>query len=167
MVPYAVPRDVEQVVFYPVEGGRRLDQTDIKKRYPDTWAYLKEHEKKLKSHRALSMPGIVWWRPQRLRGPSLLFSAKIVCPHLMFTPRFAADLKGRFVVTRSPFIVAAKGYSGGGNDLLKYLIAVLNSAVGFWQISTQSHKYSRQYAMVENKTLSVFRLPDPRSFQRS
>jgi hypothetical protein len=102
-------------------------------------------------------------RPQRLREALPLFSAKIVCPHLMLTPRFAVDLKGRYAVTRSPFLVPAKGLIGSGDDLLKYIVGVLNSAFGFWQITTQSHKYSRQYAMVENKTLKEFRIPDPRS----
>lgn len=163
MIAYAVPKDVELAVFYPIDRGERLEESDVRKKYPESWAHLRKHEKELKSRKALSKPGTAWWRPLWLRDPALLFSPKIVCPHLMLTPRFAADFKGRFAVTHSPFIVPAKENTSGGDDLLKYLVAVLNSSLGFWQISTQSHKYSRQYAMVENKTLGVFRLPDPRS----
>lgn len=163
MTPYAVPKEVEQVVFYPVDGTRRLEAAELRSKFPETWAYLKEHERSLRSRKSLTESGSEWWRPQRLRESGPIFSKKIVCPHLMLTPRFALDLKGRYAVTRSPFLVPTKEHSGGGDDLLKYLVAVLNSSLGFWQIGTQSHKYRRQYAMVENKTLKQFRLPNPRS----
>jgi hypothetical protein len=151
------------MVFYPMDGGRRLEEAEVKEEYPETWAYLKKHERELKSRKALSKQGTSWWRPLWLRDPALLFSPKIVCPHLMLTPRFAVDRKGRFAVTHSPFLVPTEENRGGGDDFLNYLVAVLNSAVGFWQISVQSHKYSRQYAMVENKTLALFRIPNPRA----
>lgn len=167
MIPYLVPKDVENVVFYPAEDGRRLEEAEIKAKYPQTWSYLKRHENHLRSRKSLAEGGAEWWRPQRLRESGPLFTAKIVCPHLMLTPRFAIDLKGRYAVTRSPFLVPTKEYSGGGDDLLKYVVAILNSAAGFWQITAQSHKYSRNYAMVENKTLNDFRLPDPRSVPTS
>lgn len=163
MIPYVVPKDVEQMVFYPVENGRRLEEGEVKNKYPDTWSHLKRHENLLRSRKSLAEGGAEWWRPQRLRESGPLFSPKIVCPHLMLTPRFAIDFKGRYAVTRAPFLVPTKEYSGGGDDLLKYVVAILNSAAGFWQVTTQSHKYSRQYAMVENKTLNDFRLPDPLS----
>ncbi|HXY36591.1 MAG TPA: N-6 DNA methylase [Planctomycetaceae bacterium] len=163
MRSYSVPKDSERVVFYPFDGTRRLDEAEVADRYTDTWAYLQENRARLASRKALSKPGTAWWRPLWPRDPEKLFAPKIVCPHLMLTPRFGLDLKGRFAVTRSPFIIPNDEYQSAGDDFLKYLAAILNSGFGFWQVATLSHKYSRRYAMVENKSLAVFRLPDPRT----
>jgi hypothetical protein len=163
MTPYSVPRETERRVFYPFDGARELDLAEIKTTCPETWSYLERHRRSLQARGSLSRGGVAWWRPLWPRDPSKLFSAKIVCPHLMLTPRFAVDASGKFAVTRSSFIVANSDTSSAGIDLLKYLVAVLNSAVGFWQVTVQSHKYGRRYAMIVGKTLKTFHVPDPRS----
>lgn len=162
MTPYSVPKKTERVVFYPIIGQEKLSEADLSKGYPDSWAYLQSHKAKLSSRKSLEKEGTSWWRPLWPRDPKLLFSPKIVCPHLMLTPRFAIDLKGSYAVTRSPFITPNDQFKAIGDDLYKYLVAILNSNIGFWQISSHSHKLGRQYTMVENKALNAFKIPDPR-----
>ncbi len=50
-----------------------------------------------------------------------------------------------------------------GPELFRYLLAILNSTVGHWQIATQSHKYQRGYARLEAATLKRLRVPAPAS----
>jgi tRNA1(Val) A37 N6-methylase TrmN6 len=161
MLPYAVPETTSQSVFYPYVDGTWLDEGGLRHRFPLTWAYLQQHEKVLTVRRSIHRGQTPWWKPMRLRDPDTLYRPKIICPHLMFAPRFGLDLLGRFVVSRSPYIVTAGAERRDATDTLKYLLAVLNSSVGFWQTTVASHKYARQYAMLENKTLNRFRLPDP------
>lgn len=163
MVPYTVPNKTERCVFYPFDGTQMLEPDNLTQRYPHTWKLLNNCRKELSGRRAVSSGEVPWWRPERLRDPRQLFSPKIVSPHLMLTPRFGLDSTGKYAVSHGPFIVANDETSSWGMDFLKYLVAVLNSSVGFWQITVQSHKYGRQYAMVEVKTLKTFRVPDPRS----
>jgi methylase of polypeptide subunit release factors len=166
MTPYSVPADTECRVFYPFDGTREIDLEKIERTYPETWKYLGACKRKLQARGSLARGGIAWWRPLWPRNPTNLFSPKIVCPHLMLTPRFALDAAGKFAVTHSSFIVPNSKTVGAGIDFLKYLVAVLNSAVGFWQVTVQSHKYGRRYAMLEGKTLKTFRVPDPRLVPR-
>lgn len=161
MVPFSVPNQVNRLVFHPFVGEEKITQALLKKDYPKTWAHIRSHEQALKSRKAVINSGNIWWQPIRSRDPKTLYSQKIVCPHLMLTPRFALDKSGQFAVTRSPFITPNASTEKLGIDFLYYLLAVLNSTVGFWQIAAQSHKYDRQYSMVEVKTLKSFRLPDP------
>ena len=84
---------------------------------------------------------------------------KIVSPHLILFPRFALDAAGKYGVSRGP-IILAKDKSSDIN-VLKYLLGVLNSTVGHWQIVRQSHKYQRGYAMLEVNTLLGFSIPSP------
>ena len=50
-------------------------------------------------------------------------------------------------------------------SLLNYVVAVLNSTVGFWQIVATSHKYGRGYAKLEKRTLVTIHLPNPASVE--
>ena len=84
---------------------------------------------------------------------------KLVIPHLVLRPRFALDAKGKYAVSHCPFIIAKSNTADLG--LLKFLLAILNSAIGHWQLITFSHKYSRGYAMLEVKTLNDVRIPKP------
>jgi hypothetical protein len=88
---------------------------------------------------------------------------KIVAPHLILLTRFGLDTHGRYAVSRSPWFTAKEDASQ--EDLLSYFVAVLNSTVVQWQLATTSHRYSRGYVMLEKKTLSGLRVPDPSAVQ--
>jgi len=45
-------------------------------------------------------------------------------------------------------------------NILKLMLAVLNSSVCFWYLQTHSHVYRHGYTMLENKTLARTPVPD-------
>ncbi|NQU23449.1 MAG: SAM-dependent DNA methyltransferase [Candidatus Nealsonbacteria bacterium] len=157
MQRYRVPDNVATYVFYPFEGDRLLTEKEIRTRAPETWKYLESHYDQLSGRRSVQRGDFPWWRPERPRVPSRILRPKIVGPHLMLFPKFAIDFDGEYVVSRTPFI----SHESNDKKLLWYLLAVLNSSLGHWQIAMQSHKYSRGYARLEAATLRDFKMPQP------
>lgn len=80
-------------------------------------------------------------------------------------PRFGIDAEGKYAVSHCPYLVPQS--ETGGLSLLKVVCAVMNSAIGHWQLASSSHKYSRGYLMLEVKTLREFHMPDPASLAAS
>jgi type I restriction-modification system DNA methylase subunit len=156
---YAVPSRAERVVFYPYSNGEPLSESKLKKDYPQTWKYLTRHKDKLQKRQAVTSGDTPWWRPVRPRDPANLLRPKIVCPHLMLTPRFALDLRGRYAVSHAPFLVAKKEAEEA--TFLKFFCAVLNSSVSQWYLSTYLPKYGRDYKRVEVSSLRSVPVPDP------
>ncbi len=155
---YRLPKKVDQAVFYPFESGSEVSEARLKKAYPETWKYLSGHRSKL-SKRKSAAESKAWWWPVRPREPKSILSPKIVCPHLMLTPRFAVDLRGSFAVSRSPFLIPkAEQYDPA---FLKFFCAVLNSSVCQWFFSTHAPKYSRGYNRIEVPVLKSVPVPDP------
>jgi hypothetical protein len=138
-----------------------LEEAELSRRYPETWAYLCAHKKRLSQRPAVSKGERLWWQPERPRTPGKLLVPKIVTPHLVLLPRFGIDEDGKYLVSRSPYLVAES--EARGSSLLRVICAVMNSAVGHWQLASSSHKYSHGYRMLEVKTLRDFHMPDPAS----
>lgn len=92
------------------------------------------------------------------REPNTLLRPKIVTPHLVIMPRFALDIRGRYAVSHSPFLIAR--VASDEESILKLMLAVLNSSVCFWHIQSHSHVYRHGYTMLENKTLAKTPVPD-------
>ena len=159
MRSYSVPASTDQAVFFPYEGDSRLGKERLRARYPDTWAYLQDNREALNRRKPVATGDIAWWQPVRPRTPDTMMCPKLVSPHLIIKPRFALDAKGKYAVSHCPFIIAKSSIDD--LELLKFLLGVLNSAIGHWQLITFSHKYSRGYAMLEVKTLNDVRVPNP------
>jgi len=159
MLPYAVPSKVDSYVFFPQIGSNRLSQAELEQGFPKTWQYLLSHRDALESRRSVVNSANPWWRPVRMRTPSTMLRPKIVSPHLVISPRFSLDEKGRYGVSHSPMIFPREG--GEEVFLLRYVLAVLNSSVVHWQLMQRAHKYSRGYLMLEVKTLKKIRIPSP------
>ena len=156
---YAVPNRTDEFVFYPYVNGTKLDERTLESRFPATWAYLNGHKKTLMARRPVKERRCAWWCPDQSRPPDRMLRAKIVVPHLILIPAFCLDDKGKYAVSRSPLL-----YREDDNlDVLRYVLAVLNSSVGYWQIAATSFKYSRGYARLEVKTLRALRIPAPAS----
>lgn len=160
MRAYSTPATTKAVVFYPSATLLDLSEEQLQ-RYPWTWQRLLANRGRLESRSAVKKGQILWWQLERPRDPLTLLQPKIVTPHLVVVPRFGVDVGGRFAVSRSPFIVAK--VAGAEVDLLKYLVAILNSSICYWYISNHSHKYQNGYAMLEPKTLRRTPIPDPAS----
>lgn len=158
MLTYSLPKLFTKYVFFPVSEGVQLNEDDVKTRYPRTWSYLCRHETQLRARRSVATSGNPWWRPIRLRATYML-QPKIVCPHLLLTPRFSLDEEGTVAVSHCP-VLYPKTPVDARNEL-RLMLAILNSPVTHWQLSQQSHKYNRGYLMLEPKTLKNLRVPLP------
>jgi len=136
MERYRIPDDVSSLMFYPFEGDRLLDEKELQDIAPDTWAYLERNYETL-SRRSSTLKGsLPWWRPERPRVPSSILRPKLVGPHLILFPKFSFDVAGIYCVSRTIFLT----HRGDEEIGLWYLLAVLNSSIGHWQIATQSHR---------------------------
>ena len=156
---FRIPRKADEAVFYPFEDGKPINEAKLRKGYPKTWKYLSDHRNRLTKRKSIARADSPWWRPLWPRDPNHILRPKIVCPHLMLTPRFAVDLRGSYAVSRSPFLIQKEAE----NDLefLKFFCAVLNSSVAHWFINSHAPKYSRGYNRIEVALLKKVPVPDP------
>lgn len=149
-------------VFMPfTANGDRLTEGQLRRDYPQTWEYLKSFKKELGQRSAVTEKGRRWWEPAWPRSPGKLLVPKIVTPHLVLLPRFGIDTEGKYAVSRCPYLVPKR--ETAGRSLLKIVCAVMNSAIGHWQLASSSHKYRSGYLMLEVKTLREFHMPAPAS----
>jgi hypothetical protein len=159
MERFHVPAKSSNLVFYPYVGKRAIDEKELSNSYPGTWEYLRKHQSKLEQRLPVMKGEFPWWRPARPRPPERLLRPKIVSPHLIVMPRFSLDSDGKYAVSRCPIMYPHA--SEGDEDLMTYLLAILNSPLSLWQIVHVSHRYSRGYAMLEPKTLKDLAVPSP------
>lgn len=155
---YRLPVKVHQVVFYPYENLQPLTEENLAIRFPKTWRYLQRNRPKLEGRGPVQAGKTPWWRPERPREPERMRRPKIVCPHLMLTPRFSVDSKGQFAVSRSPFAIARD--SSEEAILLRFFNAVLNSSVCSWYLKTYAPKYAHGYNRIEANLLKDIPVPD-------
>jgi hypothetical protein len=146
-------------VFYPYENGVRLTEEDLRKRYPWTWNYLLQNRDVLEQRRAVARAKNPWWRPVRSRDPKDMLRPKIVCPHLMLTPRFAIDELGKFAVSHTPYLTVLEEHDE--LTTLRFFCGVLNSSIGQWYLQAHAPKYSRGYNRVEVSLIKTIPVPDP------
>jgi len=157
MESYTVPRNVSECVFYPYVGGDLIEESQLRK-HSKTWAYLNAYREKLEKRSAVKTGAIPWWRPERPREPRHMFGPKIVTPHLVISPRFGLDARGKFAISRAPVLFSnIKG--AAGRDHLTFLLGILNSSACFWHIAQRSHVYDRGYSRLEVATLKGIRTP--------
>lgn len=160
MTRYRPPRRATAAILYPYHKEKWLSEDELKQGFPDTWNYLEEHREALEKRAPVRRGNCKWWAPAWPRKPSDVYGRpKILTPYLTITPRFGLDQAGKFAVNRGPMILAKD--RSDEDALLKYVAAVLNSTVGFWQVVSSSHKYGRGYAKLEKKTMVTIRIPDP------
>jgi type I restriction-modification system DNA methylase subunit len=158
ITPYRLPDETNKYVIYPFRGAEALDEITFRQSFPETWEYLVSHRTKLKARRSGEEGRSLWWRPNRPRDPKKLFQPKIVTPHLVISPRFALDSRGKFAVSHTPYILVRQP---GSVDELMFLLGVLNSTPCFWLVTQSAHIYSRGYSRLEVSTLNRVRIPDP------
>ena len=157
---YSLPKKTDKVIFYPFTSKKRLSMEEVRNEFKDTWDYLESNYETLVDRAPVMRHNCEWWQPAWPRVPrDILGRARLVSPHLTISPRFGADLHAKFVVSRT-IMIFAQGRAEE-EDLLLYIVAMLNSSVGFWQLLTSSHKYRSGYAMLEKKTLDHVRIPSP------
>jgi len=159
MRPYTVPAESDMVFFHPGLAEINLTEETLALQFSNTWRHLARHRARLEGRAGIKE----WWRPTRPRRPRSMLRPKVVTPHMVLVPRFAVDREGRYAVSHSPFICPkVEPY----DDILLYLLAVLNSSACFWFVAGNATKYSRGYAVLEPKTLRGTPIPDPRTVDK-
>jgi hypothetical protein len=155
---YSIPKKSDEVVFFPYRDHAFIGEDELMERFPKTWEYLESNKSTL-SARKSAIESNVWWRPTRSR-PQTILRPKIVCPHLMLTPRFSVNLAGNFAISRSPFVIVKDEDLGEENTLLRFFCAVLNSTVCNWYLRANAPKYGKGYNRLEVSSLNHLPVPD-------
>jgi hypothetical protein len=153
---YSLPKKADELVFFPYRAGDALEEEEIQAEFPKTWAHLLQYKDILQSRKSAADGG-PWWRPTRSR-PQTILKPKIVCPHLMLTPRFAVNISGNFAVSHGPFVISKD--AGEDRTLLNFFCAVLNSTACNWYLRASAPKYGRGYSRVEVNSLRDIPVPD-------
>lgn len=153
---FDLPDTANSMVFYPYIDGELATEIQLQQMFPETWQYLNSNREKLSRRRR--SPTTPWWKPERPRSPDRILRPKIVCPHLMLTPRFAVDNTGKYAVSRTPFIVAKE--QSGETVLLNFFCAILNSPVAAWFLRTYAPKYQNGYNRIEVNLLKSMPVPE-------
>lgn len=159
MRAYAVPDTTSLYFFYPYLEGRRIEEAELRERFPRTWDYLQSRERKLRRRAPVRKGNLDWWRPVRPRPPEHMMRPKIISPHLALVPRYSLDIEGKYAISRAPLMYPKE--AGAEEDLLRFFVAVLNSTACYWYVSAHSHSYQGGYAMLEPRTLRKTPVPDP------
>ena len=159
---YSVPGKTNSYVYYPYREGKAVVEEDIRKAR-QTWEFLEKTRDKLPKNARKCWPYLV-----RRRSGDLL-CPKIISPHLMLMPRFALDMKGKYAISRAPFMIPRKSQSD--LELLKFFTAVLNSTVVHWYLGTHAYRYSHGYVKLDPAYLENVPVPDlartpPSDFQK-
>lgn len=162
---YTVPRKTNQYFFYPFIKGHRIEEGELRSRFPKTWDYILSYKDKLESRKSVIRGQLPWWQPVSPRLPEHMMRPKIISPHLVLVPRFSLDYKGKYSISRAPLLYPKE--TGAENDLLRFFLAVLNSSSCYWHIATHSHTYKGGYVMLEPKTLKKTPVPDPNKISPS
>lgn len=157
---YSIPKKSSKVVFYPFVEDKKISGDQLKKKFPDTWKYLKGKQPTLMKRGSVVRGNLPWWRPEGLRQPQNILRPKIICPHLILTPRFGLDLSGEFIISRSPVMLLKDSNNDG--VFLKYFCGILNSSLSQWYIERSFYKYSRGYSRLEVSNLKMIPVPDPK-----
>lgn len=156
---YISPKQVDSYLFYPFQNGKKININELKGKFPKSLERLQKFKNNLKKRKEVIENKIEWWEPNRPREPEFMLTPKIVTPHLVFSARFSIDLKGIYAISRAPFLVLKNGVTG--EEMLFYILAILNSRVCFWYMLNKTPKYQHGYAMVERKSLVDLPIPDP------
>ena len=155
---YGTPKQVESYVLYPYFDGKKITIKQLRDKFPKSLERLERFKNALKKRKEVAENRIEWWEPNRPREPEFMLVPKIITPHLVFSPRFSIDTNGAFAISRAPFLVLKSGVT---DDMLYYILAILNSRVCFWYMLNRTPKYQHGYAMLERKSLIELPIPDP------
>jgi hypothetical protein len=157
MRQFTVPERTGQLVFNPYLDHTKLTAAQLQSDFPWTWAHFEENRERLAERGSLQRYGKEWWEPLWPRSPDLWGRPKILTPHLVFTPKFSLDIDGRYGVTRASMLIPKQQSDDGFS---RFILAVANSSIFFWFLSTISPSYRGGYLKLEGKALK--RVPVPR-----
>jgi type I restriction-modification system DNA methylase subunit len=123
----------------------------LKQKYPNTWSYLKKHEKTLKERERGKWYHDNWYAFGRSQNLTEMEEPKLIIQVLSLEPRWIYDDKGLYMTGGGggPFY-GLRPYTDNMN--IKYLLGILNSRLSGYIVSIQStqmrggyYRYSKQY----------------------
>lgn len=155
---FSVPEETGRRIFYPFLEKVPVTAAQVEADFPETWSRLEESKERLSARSRVASGGLEWWRPMWPRPPREMLSPKIVVPEVFLVPRFGFDVSGKWIVSHSPFVYAARW--DDDRDLLYVLTAILNSSVCSWFIDTNARKYRNQYNKLSVSLLRKMPIPD-------
>jgi methylase of polypeptide subunit release factors len=157
---YTTDQKIQKLVFYPFINNLLIDEEELSKKFPETWAFLNEKKDILTKDRADVREGkLKWWKLHSPSRPEYVNAPKIISPYLSVFPKFAFDADGKFITSRSPVFVLKDSYYD--NELLYYFLGILNSSPCYWALSVQSQKQSGGYNILHLNILNSAPVPDP------
>ncbi|MGA2408439.1 MAG: N-6 DNA methylase [Bacteroidales bacterium] len=157
---YTVESKIHKLVFYPFLNNKIIDEADLSSNFPDTWEYLNDRKYILTKERSDVREGkLLWWKLHSPGRPEYINSPKIISPYVSIFPKFALDIDGEFITSRSPFFILKDARYE--KELLYYFLGILNSTPCYWSLSVQSQKQSGGYNIFHLNLLNTVSVPDP------
>jgi hypothetical protein len=126
--PYQVlPSGQIVVIPYRVTGGRvtLIPEGELKKRFPNTYAYLRENKSYLEGRERGRMKGPHWYGYVYPKNIEVMTSAKILVPDIADRASFALDEEGQYALVSGYGITLKDSVS----ETPKYILGLLNSKV--------------------------------------
>ena len=158
--PYSFDTKNGEFVFYPFINNTLVSEDELSNKYKETWDYLNKNKQTLKMERSDVRSGkLTWWKLHSPSKPEYVNAPKIVVPYMSITPKFAIDLDGSFITSRSPYFVLKEETTDP--NILYYFLGILNSIPCYWALSLQSHKQSSGYNIFHLNILKKINIPDP------
>jgi hypothetical protein len=183
--PYQVlPSGQVVIIPYRVKGGHTtlISESELKQRFPNTHAYLRENKSYLEGRERGRMKGPQWYGYVYPKNIEVMASAKILVPDIADRASFALDEEGQDIADRASFALDEEGQyalvSGYGITLKdnvpetpKYILGLLNSKVlDFYlkQVSTTLRggffRYFTQF--IEQLPIRTINFDDPADVAR-
>ncbi len=157
---YNFDKGESELIFFPFINNQTIDEQTLMSEFPTTWDYLSNNREVLQNRsKVRSSNGFSWWKLHSPGKPEDANSPKIISPYLTISPKFALDLTGEYVTSRSSYFTLKDKESD--KDLLFYFLGILNSVPCYWALSLQSQKQSSGYNIFTINLLKTAFVPDP------
>lgn len=149
LFPYAPQGDEKKMGLLP--------ESDLKKQFPLTHAYLSAHKRFLKDREKGKMDGPKWYAYIYPKALDVMGSVKLFTPDIAARSAFSLDAKGDVFFTGG----AAGGYGllPAKGVTLKYLMGVLNSRVFEWMVRQTSTSMRGGFFSYESRFIAPLPLP--------
>lgn len=149
---YRLPDDTSFLI-YPYDQGRVISTTDMKGRFPRTFAYLDKNRADLALRSGFEGTGKQWYELTRERSRDWLEAPKLIMRDLAPSTQFAPDKEGGTFLIGGTAVVPADEH-----DLLP-LLGFLNSAVANWQLRRNAPAFRGSFFKIEPQHLEGLNMP--------
>ncbi len=138
-------------------GAELISQAEFEKKYPKTWAYLKEHERKLRNREGGKFDGDDWYRLGRTQNLDKHERPKFGVPRLCDRLKVFFDEEGNFYFDN----VDVNGILLKTDEMYShyFLLSVLNSKIIDWRFKVGSVPFRGSFFSANKQFLSSLPIP--------